>query len=339
MGMAVGAVAGSLGHLLIQIPGLRQKGARYRPLLTLRHAGVQQVLKLMAPRVLGLSFGEINKFVTLYLSGLMMQGSLPALNLAWRIMIMPQGILGQAMGTAAFPTLASLSARGAFDEMRQILSDSLRTLLFLGTPATLLLMILRRPVIVVLFERGVFTSEGTQLVIWALLLYAIGLVPLTSLEVVARAFYALNDTLTPVLAGGLQIALMAGLSFWFSQSLFPLYGLLPLGGLALGYSLSSFLEVGVLLWLLRGRLGGINGRVLLDGAWRIGVAGGGMGTAVSFSLRPISDPLLQLIVGGVVGGVVYLGLCWLLRLPEIDWVWQLVRPWLARLLRRRRTGE
>lgn len=334
MGMAIGTVAGALGHLLIQAPGLRQKGARYRPLLTLRHAGVQQVLKLMAPRVLGLSFSEINKFVTLYLSGLMMQGSLPALNLAWRIMIMPQGILGQAMGTAAFPTLASLSARGAFAEMREILSDALRTLLFLGIPATLLLMILRQPVIVVLFERGVFSSEDTRLVIWALLFYAVGLVPLTSLEVVARTFYALNDTLTPVLAGGVQIAIMAGLSFWLSQGLFPRYGALPLGGLALGYSLSNFLEVGVLLWLLRRRLGGLNGRALLDGAWRVGLAGSVMGTAVWASVQQVPGALLQLIAGSLVAGLVYLPLCWLLGVPEINWASRTLRGWLARLKRR-----
>jgi putative peptidoglycan lipid II flippase len=94
-------------------------------------------------------------------------------------------------------------------------------------------------------------------------------VPLLALEVVARTFYALSDTLTPVLAGGVQIALMWLLSLWFSQTIFPQQGWLPLGGLALGFSLSNVIEVLLLLWLLRRKLGGIQGYSLLNGLWRM----------------------------------------------------------------------
>ena len=126
MGLAWGTVAGALGHLLVQLPGLRQKRARYTAVFTLHDPGVQQVLRLMAPRVLGLSFSEINKFVVLFLTGSMPLGSLPALTTAFRLLIMPQGVLGQALGIAAFPTLAELAARSALREMRQIVMDSLR---------------------------------------------------------------------------------------------------------------------------------------------------------------------------------------------------------------------
>jgi putative peptidoglycan lipid II flippase len=170
VGLAWGTVVGAAGHLAIQLPGLKQKGASYQPVLTLRDRGVQQVLRLMAPRVLGLSFSEINKWVTLFLSGLMPVGSIPALRLALRLMIMPQGILGQAMGIAAFPTLAELAARQKWEEMRQIVVDSLRMMLFLGIPASVALMTLRHPLIVILFERGEFTAEDTTLVTWAIAL-------------------------------------------------------------------------------------------------------------------------------------------------------------------------
>ncbi len=272
MGMAVGTVVGALGFLLVQFPALRLKQARYQPLLTLRDPGVRQVLKLMAPRVLGLSLSEVNKFATLFLSGLLDAASYPALTLGWKIMIMPQGILGQAMGTAAFPTLASLAARRAFGEMRQILNDSLRMLLFLGLPTTALLMAAGEPAISFLFERGVFAAEDTVLVAWALFFYALGLVALIALEVVNRAFFALNDTLTPVLAGGVQIAMMTGLGYWLSQVVFPANGLLPLAGLALGHSLANILEVSLLLELLRRKMGGLNGRSLLNGAGRMVIA-------------------------------------------------------------------
>ncbi|MCA9970360.1 MAG: murein biosynthesis integral membrane protein MurJ, partial [Anaerolineales bacterium] len=327
VGMAVGTVVGALGHLLVQLPGLRQKGARYSPVLTLRDPGVRQVLRLMAPRVLGLSFSEINKFATLFLSGLMTAASYPALILAWRVMIMPQGILGQAMGTAAFPTLASLAARKALAEMRQILADALRMLLFLGLPATALLMTLGRPAVGVLFERGLFDATDTALVAWALLFYAVGLVALTALEVIARAFYALNDTLTPVLAGGVQIGLMFGFSYWLSQGIFPRLGWPALGGLALGHSLSNVLEVALLLWLLRRKMRGLNGRVLLSGGWRM-LAAALLAAAASWAaVRWLADAaaLWQLLLGSLAGGAAYLVGCYALRVKEVQWLLQLGR--------------
>ena len=272
----------------------------------------------MAPRVLGLSFSEVNKFVILFLTGAMALGALPALNAAFRILILPQGILGQALGIAAFPTLAALAARAARDEMRAILADSLRLVLFLGLPATVLLALLAEPYVTILFERGLFDAEATALVAAALRFYAIGLIALTALEVVARGFYALSDTLTPVLAGGLQIAVMWALSLWFRDALFPALGWRPLGGLALGFSLSNVLEVAVLLWLLHRRLGGLGGRALLDGAARMGAAALVMAAAIvaAVALLPQGAVWARALVGTAAGGVAYLFVCWLLRVEE-----------------------
>ena len=318
-GLTWGTVAGALGHLLVQLPGLRGQRAHYSPLLTLRDPGVRQVLRLMAPRVLGLSFSEVNKFVILFLTGTMILGTLPALNAAFRILIMPQGILGQALGIAAFPTLAALAARAAHREMRAILADSLRLVLFLGLPATVLLALLAEPYVTVLYERGLFDAEATALVAAALRFYAVGLVALTALEVVARGFYALSDTLTPVLAGGVQIAVMWGLSLWFRDAVFPALGWRPLGGLALGFSLSNVLEVGVLLWLLRRRLGGLEGRALLSGTARMGVAAAVMGAAIvgALAVLPASAVWARALVGSAAGGLAYLAVCWLLRVEEL----------------------
>ena len=332
IGLAWGTVIGAAGHLAIQLPGLKQKEASYQPVLTLRDRGVQQVLRLMAPRVLGLSFSEINKWVTLFLSGLMPVGSIPALRLALRLMIMPQGILGQAMGIAAFPTLAELAARQQWAEMRQIVVDSLRMMLFLGIPASIFLMTLRQPLIVILFERGEFSATDTALVAWAILFYGLGLVALTMLEVVARAFYALSDTLTPVLAGGAQVLLMAALSLLFGWLLFPALGWEPLGGLALAFSLSNFLEVGLLLWLLWRRLRGLNGRYLLDGLLRMGLAGLLMAGLIELLLWQLAatSVWLQAAVGVVAGGLLYLLACALLRVAELDLIWQQISKRLAR---------
>ncbi len=328
LGLAWGTVVGALGHLVIQLPGLRQKQARYSAVFTLRDPGVRKVLRLMAPRVLGLSFSEINKFIILFLTGSMPLGSLPALNSAFRLIIMPQGILGQALGIAAFPTFATLAARSALDEMRQILTDSLRIVLFLGIPTTIWLMTLRQPLVAILFQRGIFDAEATGLVAWALLFYAVGLVALTALEVIARAFYALSDTLTPVLAGGAQVLLMGVLSVWLRDGVFPVLGWQPIGGVALGLSISNFFEVGLLLWLLRRKMGGINGRSLLDGIWRMGLAGSVMALAVWLATQlPVvaANNLFQLLVGGITGGISYLSVTILLGVQEVGQFVRLVQ--------------
>ncbi len=323
-GMAWGTVIGALGHLFIQLPGLKLKGARYSFVLTVRDPGVRRVLKLMSPRVLGLSFSQVNNFIILYLSGLITPESVPAARYAMTIMLMPQGILGQAMGIAAFPTMATLAAQAAWDEMRRIVSDSLRLLLFLALPAAVLLMLLGRPLITVLFQRGQFDAQNAELVAWALLFYAIGLVALAALEVVARSFYALGDTLTPVLAGGVQIGMMAALSPWLINVVFPAWGWHPLGGLALGFSLSNFVEVGVLMWLLRRKMGGLNGRSLLDGLWRMGLASLLMVGAVWLTLTWLerSGALWQALLGGLAGGTAYLLAGLGLQIAEIQQIWQ-----------------
>lgn len=330
VGLAWGMVAGALGHLLVQLPALRGRNARYSPVLSLRDPGVRQVVRLMGPRVLGLSFSEINKFVILFLTGTMALGTLPALNAAFRILIMPQGILGQALGIAAFPTLATLAARSAHREMRHILSDSLRLILFLGLPATVLLIMLAEPYVTILFERGLFDAEATMLVAAALRFYAIGLIALTAIEVIARAFYALSDTLTPVLIGGAQILTMWVLSLWFRNVVFPALGLLPLGGLALGFSVSNLIEVGLLLWLLRGRLGGLNGRSLLSGLARMGLASLAMAAVIAGVLLWLPDAAVwsRAVIGTAAGGAVYLLVSQLLHVEE----WRRFAGILARRL-------
>ncbi len=322
-GMAVGTVVGALGHLLIQLPGLRVKQARYTAVLTLHDPGVKRVLKLMSPRVLGLSFSQINGFITLFLSGLITPESVPAARYALTIMLMPQGMLGQALGIAAFPTMSTLVAQEAWDEMRRIISDSLRLLLFFALPAAVVLMLLGRPLITVLFQRRQFDAQNADLVAWALLFYALGLIALVMLEVIARAFYALGDTLTPVLAGGAQILVMVVLSPWLIRSVFPALGWHPLGGLALGFSLSNFVEVAVLLWLLRRKMGGLNGRSLLSGLWRMIAASLLMMGAVWLTLQWLTDSsaLWQSLLGALFGGSVYLLACWGLRLAEIQQFW------------------
>ncbi len=332
MGVAIGTVIGAAAHLLVQLPGLVRHGARYQFLLTVRDRGVNQVIRLMIPRVLGLSFSQLNHFTIQILGQTMIFGSIPALSNAWRILMLPQGAIGQALGIVAFPTFANLAARNAFGDMRRILADTLRLIAFLGIPVTVAFALLSRPIVSVLFERGEFDLEATELVAWALAFYAVGLVALAALEVISRAFYSLKDTWTPVLAGAVQLVVMALLAYWLSYTVFADRGWLELGGLALAVSVSSTLEALGLLWLLRRKLRGINGRDMLDGFWRMSVAGLLMAVVVYLvaGLTTEAPAIWQAVAGGAAGGTAYLAGVALLRVRELRYLTQFVSRRLNR---------
>ncbi len=270
--------------------------------------GARMIAPPMIPRVLGLSFGQFNHLILQIMAQSMALGSIPALGFAWRIMIMPQAIIGQALGIAAFPTFATLAAENALDKMRTILVDILRLILFLSLPATMLLIVLRRPIVSFLFERGQFDEQSTAFVAWALLFFAFSLVALAIIEIISRAFYALEDTWTPVFVGALQLVAMWLIGYWLAENIFPEVGFRQFGGLALGYSISTLLELGVLLVLVNRKLNGLDNRRLLDGLWRMALATIFMGVVCWFVLDRLGDlgPLWQLIVVGIVALLSYL---------------------------------
>jgi putative peptidoglycan lipid II flippase len=332
MGLAYGTVAGAIGHLLIQLPGLAAKRARYTFILSLRDPGVRQVLRLMAPRVLGLSFGQLNHLLIQFMAESMVIGSIPALSLAWRIMIMPQGIIGQALAIAAFPTFATLAARAALNEMRRIVASTLRLILFFSMPAAVLLMLLRIPIIDLLFQRGQFDATATEFVAWALLFYALSLIGLAAIEIISRAFYAMEDTVTPVAIGMLQLGAMWLLGYWLANVIFPALGWLDLGALALGYTISTLLELVLLLWLLRRKMSGLDGRRLLDGLWRMGLATLVMAVIswLVFGQLAQAAAFWQLLVTGLAAGIAYLGASTLLRVSELAQIVASLRQRLRR---------
>ena len=263
-GLAWGVIIGALAHLVLQVPALiRQRGA-YAPILGLERPEVREVIRLMVPRFLGVAVVELNFWVNTRLASFMPEGSVTGVTFAFVLMLMPQAAIAQSIATAAMPTLAAQYARDQIHEVRRSLAGILRGILLLSIPASIGLILLRRAVVQMLFERGEFTERSTELVAWALLWYAAGLVGHSVMEVLARAFYALHDTKTPVLVGVAAMSLNVVFSFLFSD-LFEKVGWMPHGGLALANSLATALEMVALLVLMRRRLDGIHGNVCSKG--------------------------------------------------------------------------
>jgi putative peptidoglycan lipid II flippase len=325
-GMAIGVVVGSALHLLIQVPGLLRHGARYVPTLGLDDPGVREVGRLMVPRTLGTAIAQINFVVNNSLASTMGEGAISAITYAWLLMLLPQGVFAQAVGTAAFPTFAAQAARGERAEMRSTLTATLRVVFSLCLPATAGLVVLARPLVALLFERGAFEAASTEAVAWALVFYALGLVGHAGLEIIARAFYALHDTFTPVWVGGLAMGLNIVLSLTL-PGVFDRVGWPPHAGLALANSVATLLELVVLMMLVRRRMGGLEGRKTLTTFAKSGLASLAMG-AVLLGWQVILPHAGALVLGGggvVLGVAVYLGVALLLRMGELGVVMELIR--------------
>jgi putative peptidoglycan lipid II flippase len=270
-GAVVGVVVGAAGHLLLQVPELRRQGIHFKPQLTPRDPGLREVGRLMAPRALGQAAVELNHLVNVALASALPSGSFSALNYGRLLMLLPQGVIAQAVAIAAFPTFSALVARNQKGELRYVLAITLRSVLYLTLPAAIGLIWLRQPLVSMILEGGAFNARSTQATAWALLFYALGLVSHAVVEIVTRGFYALHDTRTPVIAGLLAMLANIGLSLGL-MALFDAVGWMPHGGLALANSLATTGEMAVLVYLIGQRLGGLEGRRLLSAVWRMGAA-------------------------------------------------------------------
>jgi putative peptidoglycan lipid II flippase len=316
-GLAWGVVLGALMHLLIQVPGLRGRSARYHLQFGLNDPTVRRVGALMGPRLVGVGVVQLNFLVNTILASGMPEGSLTGITIAFAVMMMPQVIIAQAIGIAVLPTFSEQVAREALGEMRTSLGTTLRGVLFLSLPASVGLIVLRRPIVALLFERGAFDARSTELVAWALLWYAAGLVGHSLLEIIARAFYAMQDTRTPVVVGAgamaLNVILSIALSMTFAQTGRP-----PHGGLALANSLATALECLVLFLLLRRRIGGLDSVRLRQGlsATIVGTAIMGGALVAWLGLTPGGPSWLVGLGGVALGGAIYWLACLTLGAPE-----------------------
>ncbi len=324
-GMAVGVVVGSALHLLVQVPGLVRYGARYVPGLGLNNPSVREVGRLMLPRMLGTAIVQLNFVVNNSLASGLGEGAVSAINYAWLLMLLPQGVFAQAVGTAAFPTFAAQAARGEQAEMRSTLAATLRAVFALCLPATVGLVALGRPLVVLLFERGAFETTSTEAVVWALALYALGLVGHAGLEIIARAFYALHDTFTPVWVGGLAMGINVALSLTL-PGLFGGVGYPPHAGLALANSVATLLELVALLLLIRRRMGGLDGRRILTTCAKSGLASLVMGAVLLGWQAALPNAGPWVLGGGgiLLGTAVYAVTALLLRMEELWAVMRLI---------------
>lgn len=297
-GLAWGGIGGALAHLLIKFPWLVQRGARWKPVLF--HPALPELLRLMGPRILGMGVTYVTFVLPTTFGSLLPPGAIAAYEYAWKLMQLPETILGTALGTVVFPTLAEMASRGDREGLQHTFSWALRLVLALSIPAAVGLVVLGRPLTALLLQRGVFDAAATTRVYHALRFLALGLVTHSMLEVVARMFYARRDMWTPLWAALCGLALNIGAGW-------VLLPHLAQGAIALANSLGAGLQVAFLLLAARRLIGRAQVWALTMSLIRTLLAAILMGIAITAlqTLWPGAGSFTVVAGGGITGALVY----------------------------------
>jgi putative peptidoglycan lipid II flippase len=264
MAIAIGTLLGGLGQMAIQWPVLRKEGFRYRPILDFKDPELRQILRMMVPGTLGVAAVNINVLVNTYLAA-PVDGAVSWLGYAFRLMYLPIGIFGVSIATAALPDVSRHAASDDVSAIQRAVSSALRLMLMLNVPAMVGLIVLAQPIVALLYQRGRFTAADTAATASALLFYAPGLLGYSVVKIASPTFYSLRDSRTPVLVSIASVALNLVLNV-------ILVRVMGFRGLAVGTAIAAIFNAGMLLMLLRKRLGGLEGRRLAVAFLKISIA-------------------------------------------------------------------
>ncbi len=313
---AVGVTLGGLMQFLTQVPSYLREGYSFRLELNLRDPWLRKMLKLLGPVVLGLAVSQLNIFIGTIVASFLPHGSVTYLYYAMRLIQLPVGVFGVAMAMAVLPGLSEQASRGDRQSLIEDFSYALRVLFTITVPASVGLLVLRVPIIGVLFQRGEFDRAATEGTAFALLFYSLGICAIVGVRLTASVFYAMQDTKTPVKTASLSLILNLLLSVLLMRYLGH-------GGIALAMAVSSWINFSMLILLLRRRLERIDGRRIVMTVMKVLVASSLMsifcfaGAGIEafntgrFLLRAI---LLIGLIGGAV--IVYLSTALVLRVQE-----------------------
>jgi putative peptidoglycan lipid II flippase len=330
--IACGILLGGIIQFAIQIPALARRGMHFHPEVSFSDPGVQKVARLMGPAVLGVGVYQLNFFVDKIFStsSRMPTGSVMSLYVAEHVTQLVMGICAVAMSTALLPTLSQQAAAKDFVEMKRTFGFSLRIVSFIAIPAAVGLILLRQPIVQVLFQHGKFVAESTALTARALFYYALGLPAFAAIKLITPMYYSMHDTMTPAKVGAYSLAL--NIVF---NSLFLIFFLkyLSNGSPALASSLAAYFNFVLLFAIFRKRHGRLGARGLAASLSKMGACAGAMAAVCYGALKVThfagAGAFLRqaLLLTGIIAlsSGIYFGLAWLLRCEELGEFFLLLR--------------
>jgi putative peptidoglycan lipid II flippase len=265
-GLAIGVLLAGTAQALFQLPPLRGEGFRYHWVSPWKDETVRRVVRQMIPGTIGIAAFQINVLTTQGIAFWVDPSIVAKFNVAVRLMELPQGVFGISLATYLLPTLSGFAAEKKYDAFRGTLNQAIDHIVFLNLLAGVLLFLLPEPIIRLLFEHGKFTPQDTPKVAFALIYLAPGLLAFSLVNILARAFYAVGDTKTPmkisIFCLGLNLAFALMFVWRWRQ-----------GGLAMANTLSACFNVSFLFYALRKKLGKLEFGALRQMLWPIAVAG------------------------------------------------------------------
>ena len=318
-GLAWGVVLGAFLHFLVQIPTVARLGFKYTLCLRLTHKGVRKIGKLIVPRTFGLAINQIIQVVDTAIGSFLPIGSVAIFNAANNLQLVPIGIFAIPIALAYFPVFTEAYVKKDIPGLVASLSISMRRILFVAIPSSIFIILLRAHLVRLVLGAGQFDWEATILTARTLSFFALSLFAQSLIPLIARVFYALQDTKTPVIISVLSLALNIFVSL-------KLIGVMGVAGLGLGFSIASIVNVLFLWLLLRNRLGDLDDTRVFTSIMQItliSIVAGWVLYAVLYAVAPHVDTqtaiglLIQAAVAGCAGLAVYLGLARFIGLEEI----------------------
>ena len=323
-GALIGSFAGNVGYTFYC---LKRAGFEFHPSLNLRHPGVKRVGALALPVILGLSLPQIDVIINRWFATYLSESAPAALNFANRLMQVPLGVFAQAAGTAILPTLSAYAARNAIGDLRNGVSFGLRAVLAINIPASLFMVVMADPIVRTVYLHGKFTSADVGATSIALICYSVGIFAWAGQAIVARGFFAMQDTRTPIVLGTVATVIFIPLNFILMKAMGH-------GGLALATSIAAAIHLVALTIFLRKRLHGLEGRQVLSSLAKVCLATLVMSIAL-YALRqsaagviPVETrkgAALLVLAGTGLASVIYFGLVKLLKVEEAEFLWDMVK--------------
>ncbi len=319
LSVAMGVLVGALLQFLVQLPYFIKSGFRLMRGIRFRAKGFERFVKVLIPIEFSYGVTRINVMVNMFLASLLVEGSVSYLGYAMRLAQLPIGVLGIAVSTVTLPDASRLVSESKFEEVIDAFSRSVRFVFFLTIPASVLLFVLRIPVVGLIYERGAFSIADTFATSQALAFYALGIFAMSSTGVVASIFYSYKDARTPLIISICTVALNICLSVILMR-------VLSFRGLALAASISAIFNLCVLSLFLKRKLGALDGTRILFDLLKILIAAAIAGVVVAillyysrgmFAFSRTLTFLLQVVVFGVAGIAIYLLCAKLLRIDSV----------------------
>ena len=319
IGLAWGVVLGALMHLIVQTIGVVHAGYRYKFSWSLRDKDTAELVRLTGPRMLGIAINQVMFVILTIIATTLATGSVTIFQFAYNIQFFPVGIIGVSFAIAAFPTFSETVERKKMKEFVEMFSSTVRNILFLLVPLMILFLVMRAQIVRVVVGAGAFDWEATILTADTLAFFTLTFIPQAFVFLLARAFFALHDTVTPMTAG--IVATIAGLisALWLTEH----FGVI---GLGMGYSIAAIINM-VLLWVpLRQRIGSLDGERILQTVFKITIAGMLCMlvmqllklVVVNFiTLDTFAGVFLQGFIAGFAGWIVYVAVAALLKTQEL----------------------